>query len=77
MSVSCLTGGNDGAWAEGLLGLSGLSEDTRALGKEQKDLGQLVKTSLPCPVGGIELSDDLLVKTLIKNSLGPLVARIY
>lgn len=46
-------------------------------GKEQKDLGQLVKTSLPCLVGGIELSDDLLVKTLIKNSLGPLVARIY
>lgn len=77
MSVSCLMFGDDGAWAEGLLSLSGLSEDTQALGKEQKDLGQLVKTSLPCLVGGIELSDDLLVKTLIKNSLGPLVARIY
>lgn len=69
--------GDNGAWAEGLLSLSKLSEDPWALGKERKDLGQLVKTSLPCLVGGIELSDDLLVKTVIKNSLGPLVARIY
>lgn len=69
--------GDDGARAEGLPSLSGLLEDTRALGKEQKALGQLVKTSLTCLMGGIELSDDLLVKTLIKNSLGPLVARIY